>query len=227
MRRIFWWAVVALCAWVDLHTPAPSGVSMAIAPLLLAGIIAAAAGTAVNAGVNSKNQRDTRDADTALTREQIAQREKESLRDTAAAEATQNPFRDQVHQAQSLGRLDLMARSQLTPTKITPHARYASAVPARTGGLSYEMDPQVRAMAERLKLDVASGRGAPTMTNAANYGKTGAVDLLSALGLPALPAPARQATGALGVSFDRTNDRETVATRLARLRADRAEPLAF
>ena len=114
MRRICWWVLVGVCAWLDAQAPA-NGVSTAIAPLVAAALIAA--GGAISAGVNSKNQRKASETDAVLTREQLAQREAEGMRDTAAAEATQNPFRDQLNQAQTLGRLDLMARSRLTPTK--------------------------------------------------------------------------------------------------------------
>jgi hypothetical protein len=159
-----------------------------------------AAGTAGGAALNNRSQRQNRETEEQLTREGLEQRETESLRDTASAESELDPFRHQLNQANALSKLDLLARMKIAPTRITAPARYAGAIPQRSGGLSYEMDPQVRDMAEVLKRDVASGRTAPTMTNAANYGKTGAVDLIAALQLAGRPASGTPA--APGLSYD-------------------------
>jgi hypothetical protein len=151
---------------------------------------AIAAASAIGSAVSSKNSRDDRKSGEVLTREQIEQREREGLRDTASSEAALDPFRQQLQQAGALGRLDLMSRMRMTPTRVQAPERYAGSIPTRSGGLSYEMDPAVRQMAEALKRDVASGRTAPTMTNPANYGRTSTLDMRSLLAMSGAPGAA-------------------------------------
>jgi hypothetical protein len=146
-----------------------------MAPFIIPLLMALGSGAQTAAGAASA--RGARKSQEQLTREQIEQQERESLRGTALTESGMDPFRQQQQQAKAMAMLDRLARSSYTPRKVTPSGPYAQYVPEVTGGFSYEMDPQLRTDAEALKTSVRAGRTAPTQTNAANYGKTATLDL--------------------------------------------------
>jgi hypothetical protein len=105
------------------------------------------------------------------------QQEQNQKQDIALKESTQNPFRGQMSQAQAIALLDLLERGSYTPMKMQPAGRYAQYVPQTSGGYSYTKSPELIAGAGQLKRSVLQGQGMPTMTDSANWGKTGAQDL--------------------------------------------------
>jgi hypothetical protein len=106
----------------------------------------------------------------------------QALAQIASNESMANPFRGQNAQAQSLANLDELERGVYTPARLdVSGSPYASYVPQMSGGYSYTKSPELMASAGALKTNVMAGNTAPTMTNAANYGQTGVMDLLAVL----------------------------------------------
>lgn len=139
--------------------------------------------------------RSDRKAAEKLAKEQLAAAKARGDQDVAAQESRADPFRHQMSQGSAVSKLDRMERASYTPTRITPTGPYAQYVPqAPTGGFSYEKSPELINTARALKTDVMAGRTAPTMTNPANYGRTGAVSL-DASGNPTAAPSTRPAYG--------------------------------
>lgn len=99
---------------------------------------------------------------------------------TAADESALDPFRHALAQASALGRLDLLQNADfggsafLVPSSMQPYVPNIST-------FNYTPSADVRQSAGALKSSVMAGNTAPTMTNPANYGKTGVLDLLKVL----------------------------------------------
>lgn len=145
-------------------------------PLILGS--AAAASTAGSMIDNSKNRRLT-EAERAKDREaDLAAR----TQTTAANESLADPFRhqaDQINAIKSLDRTQFGTYNPVQPGGFSLMGKYP--VPTYQGGYSYQPSQDVRDAAGALKTSVMAGQGAPTMTTPANYGKTGALDLISLL----------------------------------------------
>jgi hypothetical protein len=143
----------------------------------------------------SRAQRKQREADEKLSRENTGA-------NIASEESMANPYRHQLEQAGALGRLDAMGHASYAPVTVAPPARYTASAPTITGGYSWQPSAQMQGDARALQTSVRAGRTAPTMANPANYGRTGALDLLSvAAGRadPSMPvAPALPGPGAFG-----------------------------
>jgi hypothetical protein len=105
----------------------------------------------------------------------------------AVRESELNPYRHHLAQAQSLGALDLIARGAYTPPQISVPGVKA---PTITGGFEYTANPDMAEAAKRLQGVVASGRGAPSMTDPNNWGQTGGLDLNTMGGPPPAPGTA-------------------------------------
>lgn len=111
--------------------------------------------------------------------------EQESERDTALAESALNPFRHQLNQAETIGRLDMLEHASYAPVSITPPERYANRMPTITGGPSYAgPSDSTRQAAGALRRNVTAGQTAPSMTDPANFGRTATVDLSGLTGQP-------------------------------------------
>lgn len=151
-------------------------------PLLLAG------GQAAGAAASSASNRGNREASERQAELDRAAREKADLRQTALAESTQNPFRQQLAQARAIALLDRLATAQTAPRTVTPAGPYAGYVPQMSGGVSYELSDTVQGDAGLLRDDVRRGRTAPTMTRPSNYGRTATLDLTATNPLAA-PVP--------------------------------------
>jgi hypothetical protein len=141
-------------------------------------IIAAAVGGGLNAfGGNQQ----------AKTSKEIAKmtdkRERELARaDMAAREAQLNPFRNTNAQLGSAVALDRVARGSYTQPKVTIPGLRPEFMPQWSGGYSYEKSDELKGAATAARDAVLGGQGqAPTMTNPANYGQTGVMDLLAML----------------------------------------------
>jgi hypothetical protein len=163
-------------------------------PLLL--LMAGSQGASAAAG--SIQASKARKSEEELSREKLALEREQGNQQTALQESTLDPFRQQMAQAGDMAKLDLLANASYTPTHVTPAARYASYVPQVSGGFSYQPSADVRAGAAKLKSSVMAGRGAPSATAPANYGKT------SALNLFGTADPTTDAAFATGAP-DRTN----------------------
>jgi len=146
-----------------------------------------------------RSNRQARADAAALEREKLAQDEQQNQRSTAVAESTQDPFRQQMHQARDIGRLDLMQNATMAPMSFSFDPRYAKSVPTMSGGFSYTKGPDVTNSAAALKRNVMGGNVAPTMTDPANYGKTAALDLvrMAADGVDPATVSARSSRGAV------------------------------
>jgi hypothetical protein len=103
--------------------------------------------------------------------------EGQHLRQTALDESKLDPYRGQMAQIRNLFALD-MAGSKRTP--IRPPSNVAPY--AASGGGSYGPSGDLLSYLDSAKRSIASGRGVPTMTDPANYGQTGALDLLGIMG---------------------------------------------
>lgn len=128
-------------------------------------------GGALAAYSSSKNRSQDRE----LREDENEMSEAQALQRTALQESIANPFRHQRDQAASLTSLDMLQRFGQGGRHITPPSNVAPfAGNVRPG---YQPSDRMRADAGRLYDDVAAGHTAPTMTDPANYGKTGAVNL--------------------------------------------------
>lgn len=163
-----------------------------------------AATAAVGAyGAYTANRNNRQDREQASAESDLDRRYRAAVEETGL-----NPFRHQLDQGRTLGTLDVMANAQLAP------ARYSMpgiTVPQLSGGFAYQPSADLRTSAKRLQRDVASGRTAPTMTDPANYGQTGALNLNAAGGAStgaqprtggAAGARAPMAPGGAGGSLD-------------------------
>jgi hypothetical protein len=168
-----------------------------------------AAGQALAAAAESRGRTASAEEDRAAAKEVAALNNaadwERALLDTATTESALDPFRHQTSQARTLAALDQLERGQYTPAQLDVRGSpYAGYVPTLRGGYSYEPSPVLRQAAGALMTNVLAGQTAPTMTDAANYGRTGAVDLLAVLAgqTPAwqATAPSRPVRGARGVA---------------------------
>jgi hypothetical protein len=115
----------------------------------------------------------------------------------AEAEAARDPFKSRMTQVGDVAKLDRVQNARTTPRTVAPTAAYAGSMPAVSGGYSYQKSPDVTNAAGAAKQSIMSGTPDPSMTNPANYGKTGALDLIGiANGSKDPTSPNAMATGA-------------------------------
>jgi hypothetical protein len=120
----------------------------------------------------AQKQRDFLAAQAALDRQQKAALQNQQ---TALQESTLDPWRGTMSQVGDASRLDRLANANYTPVSVSrgPGGRVNMA-----GGTTYNKSPELIAAAKAAAALVLSGGGrVPTMTDPANYGKTGTVDL--------------------------------------------------
>lgn len=117
----------------------------------------------------------------ALSQQQLLQQQNQSDRNTALQESLADPWRHSMFQADNVAKLDKRERGTFTPSNISMPSRYADYKPTMTGGFSYQKSPEYTQSMAALKKLVMSGQGAPTIMDPANYGETGAIDLLSVM----------------------------------------------
>lgn len=120
--------------------------------------------------LNRQHQRDMQDREFAFGRER-------DLRNVASEEAKLDPWRNVMAQVNHSQALDRFANSEYTPVEVSrgPNGGFS-----RSGGTTYSKNPQVVAAARAAAKMILEGGGrAPSMANASNYGKTGAMDLLN------------------------------------------------
>lgn len=130
-----------------------------------------------------------------------------NLLDVASRESLSDPFRHQVNQVDALSRLDMIANATRTPSRINVPPEMARFVPQISGGFNYDASPDLRSAAKLLQRSVASGETAPTMTNPANYGLTGARNLNdpSSIGMSGRPyAPGQSGAPGVGGAIPRS-----------------------
>lgn len=143
-------------------------------------------GGALGAWSASRNRTQDRE----LREEQNELTEEQDIRRTALQESLADPFRHQRAQAGALTSLD-MIQNFSNGRRIAPPANIA-AYSGRPTGNRYQPSATMRDHAGSLFGNVAAGNTAPTMTDPANYGRTGAVNLTA-------PTAAPGAGGATGV----------------------------
>jgi hypothetical protein len=167
-------------------------------------IIAGGATAAGGAYLSQRNRNQDKEDAEAAREEDRSDRRETNILDIAQGESMADPFRHQNNQASSLAMLDRIANAQRGRTQISVPSEMQRFVPQISGGYSYEASPDLRTSAKLLQRSVAGGQGAPTMTDPANYGRTGAVNLNdpSSIGMGARPntpatAPAPGAGGAV------------------------------
>jgi hypothetical protein len=151
-------------------------------------IMAAGAGlSAASSAKDRKTQQQLATDDRALT-------EAQDIRRTALAESQLDPFRAQAAQGKNLAALDFLQnygrRTISPPSNVAPYT-------GSVGG-AFQPSQTMRDYAGLLFKDVASGRTAPTMTNPANYGQTGVLDLVTS-------AATKQPTAATSAAAPVTN----------------------
>lgn len=88
-------------------------------------------------------------------RDQNAQSDKQQLRDLSFSESQQNPYREQLAQGRSLGKLGLMKGSSYTPYHLGGGSYLDGAQPS--GGYSFEDDPRTSMANEALYDSVLRG----------------------------------------------------------------------
>lgn len=152
----------------------------------LAGGAASAAGSVANRK-NAKTQADTEkkrmELDLKLAEMKDRLERDLSTQKLAAEESTLDPFRHMLSQVSAAETLDRLSTEK--PLNIdfsaSPYAKY---MPKITGGaMGYDASPELRASAAAARTAALNGRGtAPTMTNPANAGQTGVLDLIAELG---------------------------------------------
>lgn len=197
----------------------PVSAALSFAPSVLKGI-----GSMFSSGSKNKNQQKLLEMELA-NRLKLGEMEDRRARDladqnTASEESMANPFRHQVSQGRSALSLDAMERANFSPAQVTGgSSRYAGNKPTISGGFNYEISPELRAAAASLKASVLRGETAPTMTNPANYGRTAALQLDPATGLPIA-----QSAGAAGVDLGEDDGEDVLG--MLRRRRGRSEAFA-
>jgi hypothetical protein len=141
--------------------------------IALAGL--GAAGT--SAYLSSRQNRQNRDAAAEQAELDRDERKGTNLLEVASRESLADPFRQQLSQGNALQRLDMMARANYTPSKISVPPEMQRFVPQVNHGFSYTPNPDLQTAAKLLQRSIASGQTAPTMTDPANYGRTAALNL--------------------------------------------------
>lgn len=175
---------------------------MAVDWKVVAPIIAGAATTGATAYLSQRNRnRDREDAE-AAREEDRADRRETNILDVASRESLADPFRHQNSQVTSLAMLDRIANAQRGQTQISVPPEMQRFLPQISSGYSYEASPDLRTAAKLTQRSVASGQTAPTMTDPANYGRTGALNLNdpNSIGMgaqPNMPAGGGGAGGAV------------------------------
>lgn len=120
----------------------------------------------------NQKQRDFAGQQYALDR---ASREGMATQQTALDESKLDPWRGTMSQVGDASKLDRLAGSTYTPVSVSrgPGGRVNT-----TGGATYNKSPELIAAAKAAAQLILSGGGrTPTMTDPANYGQTGTVDL--------------------------------------------------
>lgn len=96
----------------------------------------------------------------------------------ASKESMLDPFRSRMMQMGDVAKLDRVANASSTPRQLNLQGPYAKYAPQMSGGYSYQKSPELVNAAKATQTSVLSGNADPSMTNSANYGKSGALDLL-------------------------------------------------
>ena len=158
----------------------PSGMASAgsssMWPLLLSGLGSGLMSLFGQSSANKKAQQDYE-----LQQQQLRQQQQQQQQNVALNESELDPWRHSMFQGADIAAMDKLERSSFTPASLSVNNKYAAQKPTVSGGYSYTKSPELIQSAAALKKLIMSGQGAPTMTNASNYGKTGAIDLLSVL----------------------------------------------
>lgn len=157
-----------------------------------ASIIAGVGGTAATIYANSR--RDKRNAE--IDEQELEQSAENNRRNTALQESLANPFRHQRDQLAGLYTIDRLRQFGSGGARVTPPANVAPYTGRMAPG--YRPSPSMTSTLDALEASLRRGQGAPTMTDPANYGRTGAVNIdayaqngqPSLAGLPGAPASA-------------------------------------
>lgn len=98
------------------------------------------------------------------------------IRDVALEESKLDPWRDTMSQVGHAATLDRVANANYTPVTLS-RGSGGSGI-QRSGGTTYQKSPEVIQAARTAAALILSGGGrAPSMTDPANYGRSGATDL--------------------------------------------------
>lgn len=169
-------------------------------PIPTAALAIPAIGTAITSLFAQKGANTNAKRQAQLEEERLRLQKAQGDRSAALEESTLDPWRHSMFQADNIAKLDRLERGSLTPTSFQLPGAYAQYAPQRSGGFSYTKSPELIEAAKALKQVVMSGQGAPTMTDPANHGETGAIDILSILAGLKTPANARVSKPRSGVA---------------------------
>jgi len=144
-------------------------------------IMAAAQGASSFAASRSANKRseEERESQEQMTRQGVGYNE-----------SLQDPFRGQMTQAKDLSRLDMLMQMKDNPMSMefgqvnAPGNPYAKYIPTFSGGPSAEKSPELVEWLRMLQRNIAGGNTMPTMTEPGNYGRSSAMDLVTAQAHP-------------------------------------------
>jgi hypothetical protein len=154
---------------------------MGLADMVLPGVGAAGSFlTSLFAMRNANKQAElNRQQQTNLQTNSINANAAQDTQALASKESTLDPFRSRMAQIGDVAKLDRVANATTAPRRLNIGGPFARFVPQSTGGYSYQESPELTGAARAAQTSVLSGQADPSMTNPANYGKTGALDLLS------------------------------------------------
>lgn len=130
-------------------------------------------------GNASENERQRKQIQASKEAQQVAEQgsNQRAAQSTALSESLADPFRGQRSQIDIAGLLDFLENAQYSPVSLTGAPEYAQYKPSMSGGFTYQRSPELRAAAKALKETVFNGQTAPTMTDPANYGMSGAMNI--------------------------------------------------
>lgn len=153
---------------------------MGLADMALPGI--SAAGSFLTSMLSMRNANKqaelNRQQQTNLQTNQINATGAQDTQALASKESQLDPFRSRMMQMGDASKLDRVANATTTPRSINFGGPFAGFVPKMSGGYSYQKSPQLVNAARAAQTSVLSGNPDPSMTNTANYGRTGALDLI-------------------------------------------------
>lgn len=134
--------------------------------------------------------------------DRLRQREHDQQQ-TAVDESKLDPWRNTMSQVGNASKLDRLSGSTYTPVQVS---RGQGGKIQTSGGTTYNKSPELIAAARAAAALILSGGGqAPSMTDPANYGKTGVTDL-SGGGRGNITPPGRQPVGPPGYDSSGIND---------------------
>lgn len=174
--------------WGSLPNVSPSmgsggsgmgGDGFSYSDMIMPGLGAVGSGLASLFGMANQNKQNQLNRQNQLNMQgnQINAQQGANTQQLASTESRLDPFRSRMSQMGDVAKLDRVANATTSPVRLNLSGPFAGFKPNVTGGYSYTKSPALVQAAKDAQSSIMSGQADPSMTNPANYGKTGALNL--------------------------------------------------